>query len=257
MFLRLYAYKDLLFVFIWREFVIRYRQSVIGILWAILQPLSIMLLFVLVFGVILQTSQKEYPYALFYLSGIIPWTFFAGSINFSVGCLSGNFNLITKIYFPREIVPLSGVVINFADFIIGFILFLGLIIYYGIGFTLNFLWIVPLLFLLVVFTTGFGLLLSALNVYYRDVKLASSFIVQFLFFATPVVYSLDTVNNKWALLLYMNPLTYIVESIRRVTIEGRGLVLWQLGLETLLILIFFIIVYKIFTRIERAFADVI
>jgi len=254
---RLYTYKDLLLVFIWREFVIRYRQSVIGILWAILQPLSIMLLFVLVFGVILQTSQKEYPSALFYLAGIIPWTFFAGSINFSVGCLSGNFNLITKIYFPREIIPLSGVVINFADLIIGFIMFICLIIFYGTGFTLNFLWIVPLLLLLVVFTAGFGLLLSALNVYYRDVKLASSFIVQFLFFATPVVYSLDIVDNKWALLLYMNPLTYIVENIRRVTIEGRGLVLWQLGLETVLILIFFIIVYKIFTRIERAFADVI
>lgn len=216
-----------------------------------------MLLFVLVFGVILKTSQKDYPFALFYFVGIIPWTFFSGSTNFSVGCLAGNYNLITKIYFPREIIPLSGVVINFVDFLIGFIVFIGMMIYYGIGFTLNFFWVIPLLCLLVIFTTAFGLLLSALNVYYRDVKLASAFIVQFLFFATPVVYSIDTIEDKWKMLLFLNPLTFIVENIRRVTIEGRSLVLWQLGLESLLIMIFYIIVYRIFTKIERAFADVI
>lgn len=257
MFNRLIGYKDLFLVFMWREFVIRYRQSVIGIIWAVLQPVSMMLLFVLVFGVILKTTQKDYPYALFFYAGILPWTFFAGSTNFAVSSLSGNFNLITKIYFPREILPLSGVAINFADFLIAFVVYLGLMIYYGIGFSLNFLWLFPLLILLIVFTAAFGLLLAALNVYYRDVKLASGFIVQFLFFATPVIYSIDAVENKWKFLLFINPLTFIIENMRRVTIEGRGLNLWQLGLEALLIFVFYIVVYKIFIRIERAFADVI
>jgi len=257
MFDRLIGYKDLFLVFIWREFVIRYRQSVIGVLWAVLQPVSMMLLFVLVFGVILKTTQKEYPFALFFYAGILPWTFFAGSTNFAVGSLSGNFNLITKIYFPREILPLSGVAINFADFLIAFVVYLGLMLYYGIGFTLNFFWMIPLLMLLVIFTAAFGLLLAALNVYYRDVKLASGFIVQFLFFATPVIYSIDAVDNKWKLLLFLNPLTFIIENMRRVTIEGRGIVLWQLALETVLIFVFYLVVYKIFIRIERAFADVI
>lgn len=254
---RLIEYKDLLLVFIWREFVIRYRQSIIGILWAILQPVSMMLLFVLVFGVILKTAQKNYPFALFFYSGILPWTFFAGSTNFAVTSLSGNFNLITRIYFPREIIPLSGVAINLADFSIAFVVYLGLMLYYGIGFTLNFLWTIPLLLLLVTFTSAFGLLLAALNVYYRDVKLASTFIIQFLFFATPVIYSIDAVESKWKLLLFLNPLTFIIENMRRVTIEGRGLVLWQFGLETVLVFIFYLVVYKIFIHIERAFADVI
>jgi lipopolysaccharide transport system permease protein len=254
---RLAGYKDLFLIFMWREFVVRYRQSLIGVLWAVLQPVSMMLLFVLIFGVILNTMHKNYPYALFFYSGILPWTFFAGSTNFAVTSLSGNFNLITKIYFPREILPLSGIAINFADFLIAFVVYLGMMIYYGVAFTLNFLWIIPLLIMLILFTSAFGLLLAALNVYYRDVKLVSTFIIQFLFFATPVIYSIDNVENKWKLLLFLNPLTFIIENMRRVTIEGRGLVLWQLGLEMLLILVFYLVVYKIFIHIERAFADVI
>lgn len=257
MFNRLIRFKDLFFVFIWREFVVRYRQSLIGILWAVLQPVSMMLLFLAVFGSMLNTTHKEYPYALFFYSGILPWTFFAGSTNFAVNSLVGNFNLITKIYFPREILPLSGVAINFADFLIAFIVYLGMLFYYGIGFTWNFFWVFPLLVLLVTFTAAFGLLLAALNVYYRDVKLASSFIIQFLFFATPVIYSTDTIAGKWKLLLYLNPLTFIIENMRRVTLEGRAVVLWQLFLEGVLVVGLYVLVYKIFTHIERSFADVI
>jgi homopolymeric O-antigen transport system permease protein len=254
---RLIEYKDLLLVFIWREFLIRYKQSLLGILWAVLQPISMMLLFVLVFGVILNTSHKDSPYVLFFFAGVLPWTFFSGSTNFAINSLSGNFNLITKIYFPREIIPLSGVAIHFLDYLIGFIVYFILIICYRIPLTLNFFWIFPLLALLFLFTTAFGFFLAALNVYYRDVKLASSFIIQLLFFASPIVYSIDNVENKLKLILFLNPMTYIIENMRRVTIEGRGIVLWQFGVETAFIVLFYLIVYYIFTRIERAFADVI
>lgn len=257
LFKRLFNFKDLLVVFIWREFLIRYKQTVIGVLWAILQPVSLMLLFTFIFGVVLQTTQKNYPYALFYFAGVLPWTFFSGATNFSVGCLSGNFNLITKIYFPREIIPLSGVAINFIDYLIGLAVYFLLLLFYRVPLTLNFLWLLPLLVMLVIYTTSMSLLLAALNVYYRDVKLASTFVLQFLFFATPVIYSVDAVDNKWKMLLFLNPLTFIVENMRRVTIEGRGIVLWQFCTVMLGVTIMYVVIYQIFTRIERAFADVI
>ena len=254
---RLKGYKDLLLVFIWREFLIRYKQTVIGVVWAVLQPVSLMLLFTFIFGVVLHTTHKSYPYVLFFYAGALPWTFFSGATNFAVTSLSGNFNLVTKIYFPREILPLSGVAINFIDFLIGLAVYFILLICYRVTPTWNFLWLLPLLVLLVAYTTTLSLLLAALNVYYRDVKLASAFLLQVLFFATPVIYSIDSVDNRWKLLLFLNPLTFIVENMRRVTIEGRGIVLWQMGAAVLVIAAMYLVVYRIFIRIERAFADVI
>ena len=254
---RLTGYKDLLLVFIWREFLIRYKQTIIGVLWAVLQPVSLMLLFTFIFGVVLHTTQKSYPYVLFFYAGALPWTFFSGATNFAVSSLSGNFNLVTKIYFPREILPLSGVAINFIDCMIGLLVYFILLVFYRVSPTWNFLWLFPLLLLLVVYTTSVSLLLAAMNVYYRDVKLASTFLLQVLFFATPVIYSIDSVDNRWKWLLFLNPLTFIVENVRRVTIEGRGIVLWQMGGEVLIMAMLYLAIYRIFIRIERAFADVI
>lgn len=257
MFKRLYAYRDLLLVFIWREFLIRYKQTAIGVLWAILQPVSLMLLFTFIFGVVLQTTHKNYPYTLFYFAGVLPWTFFSGATNFAVTSLSGNFNLITKIYFPREIIPLSGVAINFIDYLIGLLVYFLMLFFYGVSLTWNVFWLFPLLIMLLMYTTAVSLLLAALNVYYRDVKLVSTFLLQFLFFATPVIYSIDAVDNRWKTLLFLNPLTFIVENMRRVTIEGRGIIAWQMAAEMCGVIVMYFIVYRIFTRIERAFADVI
>lgn len=257
MFIRLYAYKDLLLVFIWREFLIRYKQTSIGVLWAILQPVSLMLLFTFIFGVVLQTSHKSYPYTLFYFAAVLPWTFFSGSTNFAVTSLSHNFNLVTKIYFPREIIPLSGVAINLIDYMIGLVVYFLLLLVYRVPLTWNILWLLPLLVMLVIYTTSVSLLLAALNVYYRDVKLATTFLIQFLFFATPVIYSIDAVDNRWKYLLFLNPLTFIVENMRRVTIEGRDIIPWQFGAELLGIAVLYFLTYRVFIRIERAFADVI
>lgn len=257
LFKRLYLFKDLLLVFIWREFLIRYKQTAIGVLWAILQPVSLMLLFTFIFGVVLQTTHKSYPFTLFYFAGVLPWTFFAGSTNFAVTSLSGNFNLVTKIYFPREIIPISGIAINFIDYLIGLAVYLLLLFCYDVPLTWNFLWLLPLLVMLVLYTTSISLLLAALNVYYRDVKLASTFLLQFLFFATPVIYSIDAVDNRWKYLLFLNPLTFIVENMRRVSIEGRGIIVWQFAAEMIGVVILYMVIYRVFIRIERAFADVI
>jgi len=254
---RLFNYKDLLLVFIWREFLIRYKQSLIGVLWAVVQPLSLMALFTFVFGVILKTSHKDYPYVLFFYAGVLPWTFFSGSVNFAITSLSHNFNLVTKIYFPREIIPFSGVAVNFLDFLIGAVVYLVLLLVYQVPLTWNILWMGPLVLLLVLYTTSISLLLAALNVYYRDVRLASLFLLQLLFFATPVIYSIDAVDNRWKLLLFCNPLTFIVENMRRVTIEGRGIVPWQMALLATGVILLYLAMYRFFTRIERSFADVI
>jgi len=132
-----------------------------------------------------------------------------------------------------------------------------LLLFYRVPLTWSFLWLFPLLAMLVLYTLSISLLLAALNVYYRDVKLASTFLLQFLFFATPVIYSIDAVDNRWKALLFLNPLTFIVENMRRVTIEGRGIILWQMAAELMGVVLLYLVIYRIFTRIEKAFADVI
>jgi homopolymeric O-antigen transport system permease protein len=254
---RLYDHKDLLLVFIWREFVIRYKQSFIGILWAIIQPVSMMMLFVLVFGVIMKTPVKNTPYVLFFYSGVLPWTFFAAAMNFAIPSLTNNFSLITKIYFPREVIPLSGIAVCFIDYLLGFIIYLVLLVWYRIPVTINFLWYFPLMGLLLIFTTAMFFFLSALNVYYRDVKLATTFLLQLWFFFTPVIYSIDSVDARWKYLLFLNPLTFVIENMRRATIDGRGIVIWQFCVETIFVMALFAVTQLIFMKIERAFADVI
>ena len=257
MFKRLREYKDLLLVFIWREFLIRYRQSIMGILWAVVQPLSMMLLFTFVFSVILKLKIADYPYVLFFYSGLLPWIFFFSSVTYSIPSLTNHYNLITKIYFPREIIPISGIAISFADFIIAFLLYLALIFFYHVHLTLNFLWFIPLTIILIMFSASVALFFSALNVYYRDVKLVSGFLLQLWFFASPILYSVDKVSLKWKVILFLNPLTFIIENMRRVTIEGRGVILWQFVLELALIVILYRLCYTLFIKVERAFADVI
>lgn len=254
---RLFNYKDLLFVFILREFAVRYRQAVLGILWAVLQPLSMMFLFVFVFVYVLGYKVSEYPAHLFFLSGTIIWGFFNGAVGFGINSLTNHYHLITKIYFPREIIPISGVILYLIDLFISFIIFLIFILLSDVKLTLSFFWVPVLVVMLFVFSISLVLLFSALNVYYRDVKLLSGFVLQLWFFATPVFYSIDKVSMKMKLLLFLNPLTFIVENFRRITLEGKGIVLWQLVLVAGVIILFYIFCYNIFAKLEKRFADVI
>jgi len=257
LFSRLYPYKDLLLVYVWREFSIRYKQSVLGAIWAIFQPLSMMLLFTFLFTYILKLEVSNYPKALFFYAGALPWAFFSTSVTGSVTSLSLNYDLITQIYFPREILPISKVVLAFMDFLIAFVFYILLMFFYNMNFTLTFLWIFPLVLLLIIFSTALSFVFSSLNVYYRDVGLASGFFIQLLFFLSPVWYSVDHVGIKLKLILFLNPLTFIIENIRRTTVEGRDVVLWQFFLVSLIICIFYFLSYKLFIKIEKNFADVI
>ncbi|HDD44330.1 MAG TPA: ABC transporter permease, partial [Candidatus Desulfofervidus auxilii] len=166
-------------------------------------------------------------------------------------------NLVTKIYFPREILPLSGVGVAFIDFIFACSVYVLLLILFKTNITWHIIWFVPLFFLLTIFTAGIAMVLAALNVYYRDVKLASGFLIQLWFFASPVFYSIDKLSFKVKLILFLNPLTFIIENMRRCVIEGRGVVWWQFLFMSLFIILLFSISYKFFLITEKKFADVI
>ncbi|MER3447009.1 MAG: ABC transporter permease [Candidatus Dadabacteria bacterium] len=254
---RLYLYKDLFRVFVWREFTIRYRQSIIGVLWAIIQPLSMMALFTFIFSYVLKLKVADYPHTIFFYSGLLPWIFFSSSLNYSIPSLTNHYDLITKIYFPREILPLSGISVAFIDYVIASLIFAIILAAYKIHITWNVVWLIPLFILLLFFTIAVSLFLSSVNVYYRDVKLATGFLIQAWFFASPVMYSIDQLNVKFKLILFLNPLTFIIENMRRCVIEGRSVVLWQFVLVGIIITIFYLLSYKFFIKTERDFADVI
>jgi len=254
---RLKDYRDLLLVFIWREFTIRYKQSFIGILWAILQPLSMMLLFTFVFTYIKPVKFSNYPYVLFLYSALLPWSFFSSSVNYAVPSLTNHYNLITKIYFPREILPLSGVFVAVIDFFIASLVYIVLLIVFKAEITWNVFWFIPLFLVLVIFVSSICLIFSALNVYYRDVKLATGFVIQLWFFATPIFYSIEKISLKLKLILFLNPLTFIIENMRRCVVEGRGVIWWQFLLVLSLVVLLFILAYRFFLITEKKFADVI
>ena len=253
----LFTYRDLFLVFVWREFSIRYRQSLLGILWAVVQPLSMMALFTFVFTFIMPVKITTYPYPVFFYAALLPWSFFASSLNYAIPSLVGHYNLITKIYFPREIVPLSGIAVAFADFLIASALFVFLLLLYGIPLTVQVLWFPALFLLLALFTISMSLALSALNVYYRDVNLAINFLIQLWFFATPVFYTIDNVPASFKVFLFINPMTFIVENIRRCTVQGYPVIWWQYLVMLLFVISVLFMSYAFFKRTERRFADVI
>ncbi len=220
--------------------------------------MSMMALFTFIFTYLIHFNiSGHYPKMVFFCAALLPWTFFSSSLNYSVSSLRDNYDLITKIYFPREILPLAGIVNALIDYSIAFVVFVLLLVVYDINITSNVFWLVPLFVLLFMFTIAVSLVLSSLNVYYRDVQLAIHFLIQLWFFASPVLYSIDKVSMKLKLLLFLNPLTFIIENMRRCMVEGRGVVLWQLAVVTALIAAAYLLAYKFFRRTERAFADVI
>ena len=253
----LLAYRDLLMVFVWREFSIRYRQSVLGILWALFQPLSMMLLFTFVFTAVMPVPITSSPYPLFFLAALLPWNFFASAVNAAIPTLTGHYNLITKIYFPREILPLAGLALALLDLCISMLLFIVLFIYYGVPLTWASLWFFPLVLLLLFFTVAVALIGSSLNVYYRDVNLLMNFLMQLWFFLTPVLYTVDRVSPRLKVLLFCNPLTFIVENMRRCLIEGRPVIWWQYLIMLCFVLAISYASVLLFKNMERKFADVI
>lgn len=253
---KLWHYRDLLFVLTVRDIKVRYKQTVLGILWVVIQPVLMMAFFTLIFGRLAGMPSDGVPYPIFAYAGLLPWTFFSNALNSSANSLVGNSSLITKVYFPRMIIPIAAVGAVLVDFIIAFGLLIFLMFYYGIGFSRNILMLPILAFLTALSAIGAGMWMSALNVKYRDIRYALPFIIQIGMFATPVIYPSTLIPEKWRWLLKLNPLTGIIEAFRS-SIFGQPFDFTGLGISIFIIII--ILIYSVYTfrRMERSFADIV
>jgi lipopolysaccharide transport system permease protein len=252
----LWAYRELLYVLTMRDIKVRYKQTVLGFAWAIIQPFMMMVVFSVFFGRLAQMPSDGFPYPIFVYAALLPWTFFANSISNSANSLVGSANLVSKVYFPRLIIPLSSVGSGLVDFAIAGGILLLLMVYYGVGWTSN-LFMVPILVIAAAFTAlGVGTFLAALNVAYRDFRYVVPFLVQFWMFATPVVYPASLVPREWQWALYLNPMAGVIEGFRSAFL-GRPFDVPGILLSLAIAGILFAAGTAYFGKVERRFADII
>lgn len=253
---KLWHYRDLLFVLTFRDIKVRYKQTILGVLWVVVQPVFMMTFFTLIFGLLAGMPSDGVPYSIFAFTGLLPWTFFSNAVSSSANSLVGNSSLITKVYFPRIIIPMASVGAVLIDFGISFGLLIVLMFYHNIGFSVNLLMLPPLAFLTVLAALSFGTWLSALNVKYRDIRHALPFILQLGVFTTPIIYPTTLIPEKWRWLLNLNPLTGIIEGFRSA-IFSKPFNFTDLGISTVIVIILFLYSTRVFRRIERNFADIV
>lgn len=257
----LWEYRELLGFLVWRDVKVRYKQTALGVTWIVLQPLVSMLVFSGLFGVLLGAPSNGVPYPIFAYAGLLPWNYFSGSLTRSSQSLVSSANLITKVYFPRMIVPLSGVLGGLIDFAVASVVLGVLMLYYRVPLTANVIWL-PLFLLLAMATAlGFGLWLAALNVRYRDVNYLLPFLVQIWMYVTPVVYSATLIPERYRWLLALNPMTGVVEGFRWALLSGtmtETVPPGPLFAASVLITVVVLVTGAMFFRsTERTFADII
>jgi lipopolysaccharide transport system permease protein len=251
----LWAYHELLYFLTWRDVKVRYKQTLLGVVWAVLQPLLMMLIFALFFGRLVGVPSDGLPYPLFAFAGLLPWTFFAAATTASGNSLVSSANLITKVYFPRLIVPTAAVAAALVDFAITFAVLGALMVYYRVGLTWGALMLPALTLLLMALALAFGVLVSALNVKYRDIKFALPFLIQLWFFASPVIYPTSLVPERWRWVLALNPMTGIIEGFR-VALFGRTSFDWRaIAISAVITCVLLAYAVWTFRRMEKTFAD--
>ena len=253
----LWEARELLYFFVWRDIKIRYKQTAIGAAWAVLQPFLTMVVFSLFFGKLAKIPSHGLPYPIFYYTALLPWTYFATSMQAATSTMVDNQRVITKIYFPRLLLPISAVLSGVVDFLISFALLLGMMAYYHTIPTVAAVWLPAFLLLALLTALGVGLWLSALNAIYRDVRYVVPFLVQFWMFASPVAYPASLVPEKWRWLYGLNPMTGVIEGFRWA-LTGQGEAPDRmLAVSTLavLALVFGGLIY--FRRVETTMADVV
>jgi|KBSMisStandDraft_5_1062788.scaffolds.fasta_scaffold211933_2 lipopolysaccharide transport system permease protein len=251
-----WAYRELLVFLAWRDITIRYRQTLLGASWALLQPLATMAVFAFLFGRVVKVPTNGLPVPLFYLSALLPWIYFSTTVTTAGNSLLANSELIKKVYFPRIILPASGALIGLMDFAVGGVVLVAMIGYYDLLSWRLLLWI-PLTALLWLFGAGVAAFLAAVSVRYRDVKYAIPFLIQIWLFVTPVIYPMTAVPPRFAVLLSINPLSGIIEAFRATTTPS-ALVDWpQLGVSALLTAVTLAVSFAYFRRAEGYFTDVV
>lgn len=217
----LWAYRELLYFFVWRDIKVRYKQTLIGVAWAVLQPVLTMIVFSLFFGKLAKIPSQGLPYPIFYYCALLPWTYFATAMQSATNIIVDQQGVITKIYFPRVVLPIAAVLAGLVDFAISFVVLLVIMAYYRVVPTAAVVWLPAFMLLAVLTALGVGLWLSALNALYRDVRYVLPFLVQFWMFASPVAYPSSLVPAKWHWLYGLNPMAGVIEGFRWA-LTGHG-----------------------------------
>lgn len=255
----LWKYRELFYFLAWRDILVRYKQTIIGMAWALIRPFLTMIVFTFVFGNLAKLpSEGTAPYPIMVFAGLLPWQFFSGALSECSNSLINNANLLSKVYFPRLIVPTSAVIVSFVDFMISGIILLGLMAYYN--FVPDWRILTLPLFIMIAFAAsmGAGLWLAALNVEYRDFRIIVPFIVQFGLYISPVGFSSQVVDQKWRLLYSLNPMVGVIDGFRWAILGGESSIyLPGFALSTALVVLLLASGIWYFRRMERTFADVI
>src|SRR5438874_870706 len=250
-----WKYRELLYFFVWRDLKVRYKQTAVGVAWVVLQPLMSMGVFTLFFGRLAKLPSDGLPYPVFYFAALAPWTYFSTALSKTTGIVVNSQNLITKVYFPRLILPISGVVSGLVDFAISFVVLLALVLYYGLRPGMHAMWLAPLLLLALATALGVGLWLSALNALYRDVGYVLPFLVQFWMLASPVAYPSSLVPARWRWLYGLNPMAGVIEGFRWA-LTGHGQPPDQMMLASAVAVVVILVGgLMFFQRVEGTVAD--
>jgi lipopolysaccharide transport system permease protein len=253
----LYRYRDLLWLWTAREVRVRYKQSLLGAAWAILQPLALTVVFSLVFSKLIRVDTAGVPYPIFAYVALVPWTFFATSLSFGVPSLVNNINLVTKIYFPREVLPLANIGAALLDFALAFLVFVGMLVVYRVWPGIHALWVVPLLCIQIVLTVAVTLIGSAVIVFFRDMRFVIPLLTQVWMYATPILYPADLVPEPYRPYYFLNPMAGIIDGYRRVLVMGQPPQVSALLLSTAVSVVLLVLGYVLFKRMEPLFADLI
>jgi lipopolysaccharide transport system permease protein len=250
-------YRDLLWLWAAREVRVRYKQSLLGVAWAILQPLALTVVFTLIFSLMVRVDTQGIPYPIFAYSALVPWTFFSTALSFGIPSLVNNMNLVTKIYFPREVLPLASIGAAFVDFAAAAVVFVGMLILYGVRPDAHALWIIPLLGIQLVLTMGVTLLGSATIVFFRDVRFVVPLLIQVWMYATPIIYPTDLVPESLRPYYFLNPMAGIIDGYRRALLMGEAPQMTALLLSAVISCLLLVLGYALFKRVEPLFADLI
>jgi len=251
-------YRELLWRWVVRNIKVRYKQSLLGAVWAILQPLSTTILFTLIFSYFLKIDTGGVPYPIFYYSALLPWTFFASSISFGVQSLVSNLGLVTKIYFPKEILPISTVLACFVDFLVAAIIYVVMMILYRVPVGPSLLLLPVLLLIQMLLTAGVVLLASALNVFYRDIRFVVPLVTQLWMYLTPIIYPVSQVPERFrTLYMIVNPMAGLIDSYRHIVLTADWPQYPYLLSSAAISVALFLVAYWYFKRAEPVFADII
>ena len=254
---KLVQYRDLLYTLSIHRIKVRYKQSVLGGLWAILQPVSLMLMFTFIFSFVAKIPSDGAPYAIFVYTALLPWNYFSSSVSNATGSLVNHAQFVTKVYFPREILPATYVIASLFDFVVASVVLVGLMMYYRVPLTIHALYVVPIVLILTCFALAMSLFLSATQVRFRDIGVAVPLLLQLWLFATPVIYPLSSVPERFRSIYLLNPMVGVIDNFRQVSLRGAEPDYRTLMIAAVVSVVLLCLSYVYFKHLESTMADII